>query len=35
MCAGDCDKFDSPVMKACTKACREMVKAMGGHEHIH
>ena len=39
-CAAECDKFDSPEMKACAKACREceqtcraMVKAMGGHEH--
>jgi hypothetical protein len=36
-CAAECDKFDSPEMKACARACREcertcreMVKAMGG-----
>jgi len=36
------EKFDSPEMKAAAKAlhrcedsCREMVKAMGGHEHHH
>jgi hypothetical protein len=39
-CGAECDKFDSPEMKACAKACREcertcreMVKAMGGREH--
>ena len=41
-CAAECDKFDSAEMKACVKACREcerscrdMVKAMGGHDHNH
>jgi len=40
--ATEVEKFDSPEMKAaakslrtCEASCREMVKAMGGHEHHH
>jgi len=40
--AAEVEKFDSAEMKAaakslrtCEASCREMVKAMGGHEHHH
>ncbi len=40
--AAEVEKFDSPEMKAaakslrrCETSCREMVKAMAGHEHHH
>jgi hypothetical protein len=39
-CAAECEKFSSQQMQECVKACRaceaacrEMVKAMGGHTH--
>ncbi|RUL83574.1 four-helix bundle copper-binding protein [Tautonia sociabilis] len=39
-CIAECEKLDDPEMKAvveslktCAAACREMVQAMGGHEH--
>lgn len=40
--ATEVERFDAPEMKAaaqalrkCERSCREMVKAMGGHEHGH
>jgi len=40
--AAECENFDSPEMKSavqklrkCESSCRDMVKAMGGHEHHH
>lgn len=39
-CLAECEKLDDPEMKAvvaslkkCAQSCREMVKAMGAHEH--
>ena len=39
-CIAECEKLNDPGMKevvaslrACAQSCREMVKAMGGHEH--
>jgi hypothetical protein len=42
ICLAECERLGDPEMRdlvvalrTCTKSCREMVKAMGGHEHGH